>query len=280
MLIFENDRLDPIPVGWEEPLRRFELALRAKGRAERTIDTRIRHLRTLARGIGCDSPTSVTSNDLIEWSGQQNWESETRHSYHSSIRLFFRFYLPESESPAGVLGSVRRPVPPPRPAPDPAIQKALDTAPPRTQLILRLAAELGLRAMEISTLRFDDFTRDETGWATVRIFGKGGQIRELPVPPKLAGKIFSNSPHSGWIFPGNINGHLSARWIGKLATKALPEPWTLHTLRHRFATTAYNRSRHDLIAVQQAMGHKSITTTQRYTQTALNIQDLMKTTSI
>nr|WP_257159215.1 tyrosine-type recombinase/integrase [Corynebacterium cystitidis] len=38
----------------------------------------------------------------------------------------------------------------------------------------------------------------------------------------------------------------------------------LHTLRHRFATKAYNSAGRDLVAVQKATGHQSTTTTQRY----------------
>jgi integrase/recombinase XerC len=43
----------------------------------------------------------------------------------------------------------------------------------------------------------------------------------------------------------------------------LPEPWTMHTLRHRFASRAFRGSR-NLRAVQVLMGHSSIATTERY----------------
>jgi hypothetical protein len=47
----------------------------------------------------------------------------------------------------------------------------------------------------------------------------------------------------GWLFPGDEDGHLSPRWVGKLMAGALPDHWTAHTLRHRFATRAYRGSR-------------------------------------
>jgi site-specific recombinase XerD len=44
----------------------------------------------------------------------------------------------------------------------------------------------------------------------------------------------------------------------------LPDHWTMHTLRHRFASRAY-RGTPNLGAVQVLLGHASIATTQRYT---------------
>ena len=52
-------------------------------------------------------------------------------------------------------------------------------------------------------------------------------------------------------------------WIGKLATRVLPPPWTLHKLRHRFATVTHDATG-DLIVVQQLLGHASLATTQTY----------------
>lgn len=107
--------------------------------------------------------------------------------------------------------------------------------------------------------------------------GKSGRCQSLPA---LTHQIRRQEGPNGWVFPGNVNGHLSPRWVGTLATRVLPEPWTLHTLRHRFATVAYNAGTKDLVAVQHALGHKSITTTQRYTQTSLDLKDLMTTTKL
>lgn len=283
MLISDHDSLKAIPSGWQEPLRSYELYLRALGRSHRTIDTRIRHLRTMARGIeklGVTAPKETTEHVLIQWSGIQNWARETRHAHHASIRSFFNWWIKDTDqtNSARELRSVRRPVPPPRPAPEDVITTAMEKSDKRTELILRLAAELGLRANEIATPHTQDIETDnETGWATLTITGKGEQIRVLAVPPTLTRRIQQQAPEGGgWVFPGNINGHLSARWIGKLAAKVLPDSWTLHTLRHRFATTAYNNAEsRDLIAVQQALGHQSITTTQRYTRSSTRLHDIV-----
>jgi integrase len=48
---------------------------------------------------------------------------------------------------------------------------------------------------------------------------------------------------NGWLFPGDDDGHLSPRWVGKIMTRVLPDDWTAHTLRHRSATRAYRGTR-------------------------------------
>jgi site-specific recombinase XerD len=68
----------------------------------------------------------------------------------------------------------------------------------------------------------------------------------------------------GWLFPSRQGGHLSPNMVGTLISNALPDHWTAHTLRHRFATRAY-RGTPTLRAVQTLLGHESVATTERYT---------------
>lgn len=67
---------------------------------------------------------------------------------------------------------------------------------------------------------------------------------------------------TGYLFPGEYDGHFGPTWLGKLINRQLPEPWTPHGLGHRFTTTKYQQTR-DLIVVQQLLGHESVATTQR-----------------
>ena len=48
-----------------------------------------------------------------------------------------------------------------------------------------------------------------------------------------------------------------------LIARALPDQWTAHPLRHRFATVAYQGTR-DLLAVQELLGHSKPETTRNY----------------
>lgn len=128
------------------------------------------------------------------------------------------------------------------------------------RLILRLAAEVGLRRAEIASIHSHDLVDDLLGWSLV-VHGKGGRERVVPLPTPLALELHARG--SGWVFPGADHGHLSPRWVGKLAARVMPEGWTIHTLRHRFATRAYGLDR-DLLVVQTLLGHASPVTTRRY----------------
>lgn len=263
-LINESPYLLPIPETWDKAITEFEMILRARGLREASIDTRIRHLRRYARDIGVETPQQVTQDAFIQWTGRQRWAPETRHSYYMSIKAFYKFLEhPRMLKTLENIGRTRRPIPPPRPIPDEVVREAIYNAVPRTRLILQLAAELGLRRGEIANVHHQDISVDN-GKYYLTVKGKGGQKRILPVHHQLGETIKNQSKLTGWLFPGLCEGHLSPRHIGKLASQALPEPWTLHTLRHRFATTAYEGTNHDIIAVQTALGHQNIATTQRY----------------
>lgn len=263
MLTSDNPLLLPIPGSWETAIRSWELSLRASGHRRSSVETRIRHIRRLARDLAPMPPEAVTAEQLLSWSGLQDWAPETRHGYHCSAGLFFRHIARDpNSSPGDALVGIRRHVPPPRPTPEDVLRTAVRDAPPRTRLILRLAAELGLRRSEISALHQRDLAEDNDGW-WLTIDGKGGRTRLLPVTGNLADAIRAGGPT--FVFPGLIDGHLSAQWISTLTRRVLPAGWSLHTLRHRFATTAYRQGGRDIISVLTALGHTSIQTTRRYT---------------
>lgn len=221
------------------------------------------HIALLSRDLTPLGPQSVTPQVLLEWAATKIWSAETRHSYYCSIRQFFTFLTGTADNVSTVLPKIRRQIPPPRPAPESVLQEALKGAPEREALIMMLAAMLGLRAHEIVQVHSDAITEDLLGYS-LRVTGKGGAIRDIPLPPRIAHKlIIACSAGNGWAFPGQVDGHLSAQWASKLAGQYLPSPWSLHTLRHRFATRAYSAER-DLLTVQRLLGHRSVATTQRY----------------
>ena len=163
-------------------------------------------------------------------------------------------------SPAARLPKVPMKAGRPRPAPERAYSAALRSADPRELLALRLAAEVGLRRAEVTKIHSDDLFEDEGG-VSLLVHGKGDRDRTVPLPKSL-GEALTALPY-GYAFPGKDHGHLSPRYLGKLIARLLPDTLTMHTLRHRFATRLYARRR-DILMVQQALGHASVGTTQRY----------------
>ena len=130
----------------------------------------------------------------------------------------------------------------------------------RVRLAVRLAAELGLRRGEVARVRTSDLVHDLRGWSLI-VHGKGGKRRIVPIGDELADELAARGP--GWVFPGAEAGHVSAGWLGRIVARELPAGVTMHSLRHRFATRAYERTG-DLVAVQRVLGHESPQTTLRY----------------
>jgi integrase/recombinase XerC len=70
-------------------------------------------------------------------------------------------------------------------------------------------------------------------------------------------------PVEGWLFPTGSGGHLTVHHVGGLVARVFPPGFTMHSLRHMFASRAYRGTR-NLRAVQVLLGHQSIATTERY----------------
>ncbi len=145
----------------------------------------------------------------------------------------------------------------------------------RDRAALLLLYGSGLRISEALSLRRRDAPiapRD-----TVRVMGKGGKERIVPVLPvaqeqienylaKCPYEIRPDSP----LFLGVKGGPLRARILQLLVARLrthldLPAAATPHALRHSFATHLLGRGA-DLRSIQELLGHASLSTTQIYTQ--------------
>ena len=248
--------------GWPLLIGLWVTALAAAGAARTTQRTRAAHLSRAAKVLGGD-PLTVTREDLVAYVAAQEWARETRRSVTSSLRSFYGWACQEGYlegNPALGLPRVAPAAIRPRPAPEAIYRQALAAGTSRERMILRLAAEVGLRRAEIAQVHTRDLRDDLNGWSLL-VHGKGNRERVVPLTPGLALEVRARGP--GYLFPGDDGGHLSPRWVGKLATRVMPDDWTLHTLRHRFATRAYGLER-DLLVVQTILGHSSPATTRRY----------------
>lgn len=256
----------PVQPGWRQPLTDYRRWLRAQSVTHATVQARTERLERLARQTGAPDPWQVTDDDLVEWLAGGRHARETVRAGRSAVRSFYGWAHQTGRvpsNPARNLPVVRTSPPMPRPATEAQYRTALAWADPRAELMVRLAAELGLRRAEVAQVHSKDLSQDDQGGWWLVVQGKGGKLRRLPLPTGLSIEMRSRPP--GWLFPGR-DGHLSPRHVGKIVGRLLPEGVTMHALRHRFATRAYNIDR-DVFAVQRFLGHASPATTQRYVQT-------------
>lgn len=206
----------------------------------------------------------MTELELLTYAAGQSWAPETRRARRQSLLEFFdwgiqREHWDMTSNPAAALPHIQAQIGRPRPAPADAIKFAEVVADQREHLMIALAADHGLRRAEIAQVHTDDVIRDFVGWSLI-VHGKGGRQRTVPLDDAIASEL---RQARGYAFPGRINGHLSAQYVGKLLARLLPGTYTAHTLRHSFATRCYSVD-HDLRVVQELLGHASVATTQRY----------------
>lgn len=234
----------------------FVQSLRARGCRKETISLRRYHALRAIETLG--QPNTWTVKAVEAYLANPEWSPPTRRSAHASLKALLRTV--DSIEGAGVLDAIPAPRVPrgvPRPLGDDVIRAALARADERTTLMVELMAYGGLRRGEVAGVRGEHVTGQ---W--LRVIGKGGHTRMVPLPPYLARRIQSKG--EGWIFPGQIDGHLSARRVGELIRACLPEGMTPHQLRHRYATSVY-RSSGNIRAVQELLGHARLDTTMIYT---------------
>jgi len=249
---------------WHEAIEGFLAYDRAGGKRGTTNSARRQHLQHLARRVTV-GPWAVTTDTLMDYLAAQEWALETRRGRRTTFVRFYEWGKYRgfvSVNPAAEIPKIRMENGRARPAPDLAYHEALMKASPREKLILRLAAEVGMRRSEVAQVHSRDLMTDLVGHSLI-VHGKGGKTRIVPLPASLGRTLAGLEP--GFIFPGRDAGHLSPRYVGKLIRDLLPGNWTMHTLRHRFGTRAYALTS-DLLLVQEMLGHASPTTTRRYVE--------------
>lgn len=250
------------PVPWRKSINGWTDTLRAAGLSAQTIKSRrykMVHLATLLMPSG---PEDVTTEQIVQAFARQQWKPETRKAYRNTISSFFRWLHKSgrrSDDPSLYVPRVKKPHAHPRPCPDRYIAAAMKMATTSERLMIRLGAECGLRRGEIARVHSDDVVADSAGRSLI-VRGKGDKQRIVPLPDDLAGIIMDAR---GYLFPGRFGGHVEESYIGDHISRLLPDGYAAHTLRHRFATTAYAAT-HDLFVVAELLGHESVETTEHY----------------
>ena len=214
----------------------------------------------------------------------------------SAIRSFFKFLLKKgviSENPAELVLTPKQDKTIPVYLSVDDMFRLLDSIQTDTLLGLRNRAifetlySSGIRVSELAEMNFSDVDFSAT---VVLVSGKGNRQRIVPVGQKAlaaikayrtrlqkqTGRIAINA---GPLFLNRFHKRLSPRSIARILKKlvdavGLLTPVSPHALRHTFATHMLDAGA-DLRAVQELLGHKSLSTTQKYTH--VSIDRLMET---
>ncbi len=150
----------------------------------------------------------------------------------------------------------------------------------RDQAVLETLYSTGVRASELVGMNREDIDRNDR---LVRVRGKGRKERVVPIGQKALYSIdaYSAAKKPGKdakaVFSGPSGKRLTPRTVQRILAKyrktlGIQHTATPHTLRHSFATHLLE-SGADLRAIQELLGHASLSTTQRYTH--LNLDSLM-----
>lgn len=250
------------PVPWRESINGWTDTLRAAGLSAQTIKSRRCKMVHLAALLMPSGPEDVTTEQIVQVFARQQWKPETRKAYRNTISSFFRWLhksCRRSDDPSLDVPRVKKPHAHPRPCPDRYIAAAMEMATSSEKLMIRLGAECGLRRGEIARVHSDDVVADSAGHSLI-VRGKGDKQRIVPLPDDLAAIVMDAN---GYLFPGRFGGHVEESYIGDHISHLLPDGYAAHTLRHRFATTAYAAT-HDLFVVAELLGHESVETTEHY----------------
>jgi len=247
-----------LPAGWEQAVEGWRQTLIAAGKSPATIRLRTKVVRRIAHALG-DDPREVTGQQLLTLAGSQPWSNDYRRVVRTSCLQFWDYL--GGDNPAHALPHTPESPPRPRPVTDSVWDQAWAKADHRERQMMLLAGRAGLRRAEIARLRHTDLVGAPGAWSII-VRGKGGKQRVVPVVDEVADAIGTGT---GFVFPGADGGHISPNWVGKLLSRLLGPGWSGHKLRHRYASRGYAAT-HNLLAVQTALGHASVATTQRYVQ--------------
>lgn len=230
--------------------------------------------------------TDVHLSGFLQYLGELGLSAQSQARILSGLKAFFKFLILEGlldHDPAQLIEGPRlgRKLPDTLNYPEiEAMLAAIDLSTaggPRDRAMLEVLYSSGLRVTELLDLKITD-CYFETGF--IRIFGKGGKVRLVPIGKdaihyatiyieQIRSQLDVQKGDEDTIFL-NLRGKKLSRISVFTTTKKLAAAVGIkkiispHTFRHSFATHLIEGGA-DLRAVQQMLGHESITTTEIYT---------------
>jgi integrase/recombinase XerC len=225
----------------------------------------------------------------VGWLHQGGSSKPTVARKVAAVRSFFTWLVREERldrSPAEALRAPKQPKHLPRAATVDevfALLEAPDTGKPggkRDRAMLETLYAAGLRVSELVALDLEDL---HLGERTLRVVGKGDKERIVPFGGKAEAALrtwleaslpLRERSGEDAVFLNLKGGRLTARSVRRILDRyvrqvALARKISPHALRHSFATHLLE-SGADLRAIQELLGHASLSTTQRYTKVSLD----------
>lgn len=259
--------------------------LRRKTSSKDTLKHRHDNLRRLAERLKPVDLLDATAADLDKWQSSLTVSRSAVMTYTSHTRGFYRWLKDtgrREDDPSEGLPIPKLPRRLPRPIPERDLTLAFKCADHTMTVWLALAGWCGLRAGEISRLRSDSFIDDSNGML-IRIEGKGGKERMVPVPEEVAA-LLRQVIVRGPLFRTPTGKKATPSYVSATASeffRQLGLPYVLHQCRHRFGTEHYRLCK-DIRLTQELMGHASPATTAGYiavsqARTTKSMQRLGKT---
>ncbi|GAB5098598.1 MULTISPECIES: tyrosine recombinase XerC [unclassified Caballeronia] len=260
-------------------------------------------LRALAKDRPLESLTALDMRGAVVRAHSAGLSSRSIAHRLSAWRAFYRWFAQQVDMPANPVATIRAP------KREKSLPKALSvddamalmdapqastTEAARDHAILELFYSSGLRLAELVGLDVHFVETAEyrsQGWLNlaheeVTVLGKGNRRRSVPVGRKavdalrawiaVRGEFVKHDPHALFI---SVRGNRMAPGVVRERVKrmallaGIPSNVHPHVLRHSFATHVLQSSG-DLRAVQELLGHASITATQVYT--SLDFQHLAR----
>jgi integrase/recombinase XerD len=293
-------------MNWQIYIQHFKNYLRLeRAMSENSIEAYIRDVEKLCQFAEITehnpSPEAITERDILdflEYLGEFGISATSQARMLSGIKSFYKYLAIENLIQIDPTQLIEAPKIG-RKLPDtlsfPEIERMLeiiDVSTPegtRNRAILEVLYSCGMRVSELIDLKLTNCYFD-IGF--VRVFGKGRKVRLIPIGRDAIKytKIYLESirnnqdinPESGDIVFLNRRGKQLSRVmifliIKDLAARAgIQKSISPHTFRHSFATHLIEGGA-DLRAVQEMLGHESITTTEIYTHLdRVFLQETMK----
>lgn len=283
---------EKITASWRRNRRDFETYLHLeKGLADNSIQAYLRDFDHLARFMSEQNTDSEHVDveqlrQLLALLNDTGIASTSQRRMIAGWRMFFHMLVVDDavkDNPADLLDLPLRPKHLPDVLTDEditRIQQTFDLSLPdqyRNNVIIEVLYGCGLRVSELVNLHLSNIYEKEEA---LLVTGKGDKQRWVPINPHALQMMLTyihnvrtHSPlkpgEEKYVFINRLGTHLSRNYVFMFLQQAvnnagIKKKVSPHSLRHSFATELVENGA-DLRAVQQMLGHESISTTEIYT---------------